>query len=72
LVGRKGTNNVKFLTENYTKSMSHTARRGKWHGKHIRVLPPTCAVAGMLLLANGGSIEEKQKLFAIDYQFSNL
>jgi len=52
--------------------MPLTTRTGKWHGKHIRVLPPTRAVAGMLLLANGGSIEEKQKLFAIDYQFSNL
>jgi len=30
------------------------------------------AVAGMQLLANGGSIEEKQKLFTIDCQFSNL
>lgn len=52
--------------------MPHTTRRGKWHGKHIRVLPPTRAVAGILLLANGGCIEEKQKLFAFDCQFSNL
>ena len=63
---------LNFLLKIIQKKVSHTARRGKWHGKHIRLLPPTCAVVGMQLLANGGSIEEKQKLFAIDYQFSNL
>ena len=46
LVGKKGTHNVKFLTENKTKQiMPRTRAKGNGDGKHVCLQPPAQAVA---------------------------
>jgi len=46
LVDKKGTHNVKFLTENKTKQiMPRTRAKGNGDGKHVCLQPPAQAVA---------------------------
>ena len=46
LVNKKGTYNVKFLTENKTKQiMPRTRAKGNGDGKHVCLQPPAQAVA---------------------------